>query len=85
MKQNVSSYAVSFQAQPFYKGRRYHWMICRKQNPDELVSWGHEPNQELAESAAQKELQDLASGITQGGQVPTTIKPFTHRIADGCY
>ncbi len=79
MKKAVSRYVVSFQAQSFYKGRRHHWMICRARNPEELVSWGHEPTHELAERAAQKELQDLSSGVTKGGQVTREIKPL--RIA----
>ncbi len=77
MKQTPAQYVISFQAEPSYKGRRHHWMICRAQNPDELVSWGHEPTRELAEAAAGRELQDLSAGVTRGGQVATTIKPFT--------
>jgi len=75
MKQNASQYAISFQAEPFYKGRRYHWMICRERNPGELVSWGHEPTRELAEAAAGKELQLLSAGMTPGGRATATIKP----------
>ncbi|MGA2902810.1 MAG: hypothetical protein ABSD98_03195 [Candidatus Korobacteraceae bacterium] len=85
MKEARSLYVVSFQVEPFHKGTRHHWMICRQQNPDELVSWGHAPTRELAESAAEKELQDLSSGLTQGGQAANTTKPFTHRIANGHY
>ena len=80
MKQTPTPYAVSFQAERFYKGRRHHWMICREQKPEELVSWGHERTRELAEAAAGKELQDLSAGMTQGGQVINTIKPFTRHI-----
>ncbi len=69
MKRAVGSYVVSFQAEPFHNGTRYHWMICRAQNPDELVSWGHASTQGLAEEAAQNELKDLSSGLTQGGRV----------------
>ena len=65
MKQTPAQYVISFQAEPSYKGRRHHWMICRAQNPDELVSWGHEPTRELAEAAAGRELQDLSAGVTQ--------------------
>ncbi len=65
----LKSYVVSFQTEPFHKGRRYHWMICRAQNPEELVSWGHEPTRELAEAAAENEVQVLSSGMTQGGAV----------------
>ncbi len=85
MKQNLNAYAVSFQAERFHKATRHHWMICRKQNPEELVSWGHEPTRELAESAAKKELRDLSAGITQGGQVTTTTKPFTRHSVNGCF
>ncbi len=85
MKEVPDPYVISFQAEPYHKGTRHHWMICRQQKPDELVSWGHAPTRELAETAAEKELQDLNSGLTQGGQVMNNIKPFTHRIADGHY
>ena len=77
MKQAVARYVVSFQAEPFYKGKRYYWMICWAQNPDELVSWGHAPKQELAEMAARNEVNSLYSGLTQGGRV-TTSKSVTH-------
>ena len=85
VKQISSPYVISFQAEPSYRGRRHHWMICRAQNPEELVSWGHEPSRELAEAAAGKELQDLSAGVTQGGQVTTTIKPFTRHAVDWRY
>jgi hypothetical protein len=85
MKQIVRRYVASFQAESFHKGRRHHWLICRAENSDELVSWGHEPTRELAEAAAEKEVQVLSSGTTQGGQVISRIKPFTRRrLADGC-
>lgn len=83
MKQTSSPYVISFQAEHSYKGRRHHWMICRAQNPEELVSWGHEPTLALAEAASGKELQDLSAGRTQGGRVTTTIKPFTRHAVDG--
>jgi len=79
MTQAVARYVVSFQAEPFHKGRRHHWMICRAQNPDELVSWGHALTQELAEIAARSEVNSLSSGLTQGGRV-TTIRPATHHL-----
>lgn len=85
MEQTARRYVISFQAEPSYRGRRHHWMICRAQNPDELVSWGYEPTHELAEAAAGKELRDLSAGVTQGGQVTTTIKPFTRHAVDGCH
>ncbi len=85
IKEAPNPYVVSFQVEPYHKGTRHHWMICREQKPDELVSWGHAPTRELAEAAAEKELQDLSAGLTQGGQAISNIKPFTHRIADGQY
>ncbi len=71
MKQTVGRYLSSFQTETHYKGRRYHWMICCTMKPDELVSWGHAPTQELAEKAAQNEINDLSSGVTQGGRAPS--------------
>ena len=65
----VSPYVLSFQSQRFYRGRRCHWMICAARNPDKLVSWGHAPTRELAETAAQNEVEKLESGLTQGGRV----------------
>ena len=85
MKKPESSYVVSYEVEPYHQGTRHHWMICRSQNPDELVSWGHAPTRELAEIAAEKELQDLSAGRSQGGQSVNTLKPFTHRIANGNY
>ena len=78
MTQSLAGYVVSFQAEPFYKRMRYHWMICRAQNLDELVSWGHAPTQELAEKAAQNQVKDLSSGLTQGGRGTGTSKSATH-------
>jgi hypothetical protein len=80
MTQAVARYVVSFQADPFRKGRRHHWMICREQNPDKLVSWGHAPTQELSELAAQNEVKDLSSGRTQGGRVTNTSKLAIHHV-----
>lgn len=85
MQKPVSAYVVTFDVEPYHQGTRYHWMICRAQKPDELVSWGHEPTRELAESAAEKELQDLSTGRAQGGQTASASKPLTHRIAHGNY
>jgi hypothetical protein len=76
MNQAVDRYVVSFQAQPFHHRTRYHWMVCWAQNLDKLVSWGHAPTQELAEVAAQNEVKNLSSGLTQGGRV--TSKSATH-------
>ncbi|MGC2109216.1 MAG: hypothetical protein WA655_06835 [Candidatus Korobacteraceae bacterium] len=85
MKETVSPYVVSLQAETVYKRTRHHWVVCRTQSPEQMVSWGYEPTRELAESAAEREIQDLSSGLTQGGQVGSTIRPFTHRIADRYY
>jgi hypothetical protein len=64
----MGQYVISFQAEPCHHETRYHWMICRRQDPDTLVSWGHATTQELAEEEAQNELKDLCSGLTQGGR-----------------
>jgi hypothetical protein len=79
------AYVVSFDVEPYRQGMRHHWTICHSQKPDELVSWGYEPTRELAESAANRELEDLAAGRTQGGQVASSVKPYTHRIANRNY
>ena len=70
MPDTVGNYVFSIQAEPFHREVRYHWMICSAQNPDQLVSWGHSTTRELAEAAARNEIQDLSSGLTQGGRVP---------------
>ena len=85
MEKTAPAYVVSFDVQPYYQGARHHWMICRSQNPDELISWGHAPTRELAQSAAEKELEDLSAGRTQGGQATNTVKPYTHRVANRNY
>lgn len=54
-------------------------MICRAENGDELVSWGHEPTRELAEAAAQEEMKLLSSGTAQGGRAVSTTRAFTRR------
>jgi len=76
---------VSYDVEQYHQGTRHHWTICRSQTPDELVSWGHAPTRELAETAAAKELEDLSAGRTEGGQVPSSVKPYTHRIANRNY
>jgi hypothetical protein len=85
MGKTANAYVVSFDVEPYHQGTRYHWMICRSQKPDELVSWGHAPTRELAESAAEKEVEDLSSGRTEGGQSVNSVKPYTHRVANGNY
>ena len=79
MNQTVGQYVVSFETQPFRKARRYYWMICREHNPDELVSWGNAPTQELAETGARQEVTDLSSGLSHGGQVANTSYSGIHR------
>lgn len=78
MIQEFDRYVVSIQAQPFRKKTRYHWMICRDTNPDELISWGHAPTLELAETEARNEVRDLSSGLTQGGRVASTCYTTIH-------
>ena len=72
-------FVLSFQAERFYKGVRYHWMVCLEEDPTQLVSWGHAPTQQMAEAAGKVEISDLLAGISQGGQVVSTIKSFTRR------
>jgi hypothetical protein len=79
MKSMPEPYVASFQTEPFHKGRRHHWMICLAENTEELVSWGYEATRELAEAAAQKEVQDLSSGMTQGGHVTSGMNGPTRR------
>jgi hypothetical protein len=62
----VSPYVVSLQVEPFHNGKRYHWMICRTESPDKLVSWGHACTPAMAEKAAQDELKRLSSELVQG-------------------
>lgn len=83
MEQHSDQYVVSLQAEPFRQGTRYHWMVCRAQAPDELVSWGHAPTQERAEAAARTEVGDLRSGLSQGGQAGGTIQAFSSRRSWG--
>jgi hypothetical protein len=79
LQQLSTSYVASFQTEPFHKGRRYHWMICRADNAEELVSWGHEPTREQAEAAAENEVRVLSSSMAQGGQVVSATKPLARR------
>jgi len=79
MNQSASSYVVSIQTEHVRQRPRYHWMVFGVKNPDEIVSWGHAPTLEQAESAAQNEILDLSSGRTQGGRVACTITEFTRR------
>lgn len=72
MNYTAGRYVVSFQAVRFYKGVRYHWMICFERKPDELVAWGHALTQELAEMAARDEVKQLSSGLSHGGLVAST-------------
>lgn len=81
MKRSAAPYVVSFDVEPYRQGTRYHWTVCRSQNPDELVSWGYAPTRELAEIAADKEVQDLSSGRTEGGRSSNMMKPVNNRAA----
>ena len=53
-------------------------MICWEDNPDVMVSWGHAPTMELAETEANNEVRDLTSGLTQGGRVASTCYSSIH-------
>ncbi len=70
----ANSYVLSFETERFYRGCRYHWMICSVQNPDELVSWGYAPTRELAETAAESEVNKLESGLSKTGRVRERIR-----------
>ena len=74
-----AQYLFSIHAERFYRTLRYHWTICAAQSPDRIVSWGHAASHELAETAAQNEIRDLSSGLTQGGRVGDSKAPF-HRF-----
>jgi hypothetical protein len=79
----ADQYAVSFEPEHCrIGGVRYHWLICLAKKPDELVSWGNAQTLEMAERAAQDELKDLCSGLTQGGRVlhRLTRRPMGSRI-----
>lgn len=70
----ANSYVLSFEGERFYRGCRYHWMICSVQNPEELVSWGYAPTRELAETAAGSEVKKLESGVSETGRVRQRIR-----------
>ena len=70
MKKAVDPYVLSFESERVRnKQKRHHWMICLAKSPDKLVSWGHAPTHEQADSEARHELSDLRSGLTQGGHI----------------
>jgi len=70
----ANSYVSSFEVDRFYRGCRYHWMICSVQNPDELVSWGHAPTRELAETAAGSAVHMLESGLPRTGKATQPVQ-----------
>jgi hypothetical protein len=65
----AASYVSSFQSARYFRGCRFHWMICSEQNPDELVSWGYAPTLELAKTAADSEINKLELGLSETGRV----------------
>ena len=69
-----NSYILSFEAERFYRGCRYYWMICSVEHPDELMSWGHAPTRALAETAAGSEVDKLESGSSKTGRVRQRIR-----------
>jgi len=82
-KPAVDSFVLSFEEQSLRnKKKRYHWVICSTRNPDLLVSWGYASTHEVAEIEARNELEDLASGRTQGGRVASSITPFSRRTVE---
>lgn len=66
----IGSFVVTFESDRFYQNRRCYWMICAAQNPDELVSWGHAPTRELAETVAVTQVENLFSGPAKTGASP---------------
>ena len=76
MRQQVRSYLIEFQTEPsrFRKGVRYHWMVSSVQKPDEMISWGFSSTLELAQMAAQSEINDLEAGLTQGGRCTFAVR-----------
>ena len=80
MNHEFGRYVISIQSEAIRKKMRYHWMICRENNPDELISWGHAPTQELAEAEDRHEVNDLTSGATQGGRVPCASYSAIHHF-----
>jgi hypothetical protein len=65
----ATSYVLSFESASYFRGCRYHWMICSVQNPDELVSWGYAATLELAKAAADSEINKLELGLSGTGRV----------------
>ncbi len=78
MRDTPATYIFSVQVEHFHRSLRFHWVICSTQNPDRLVSWGHAPSRELAEAAAQNEIEDLRSGRSLGGPVRNPKSPIFH-------
>ena len=70
----VDSYLLTLEREHFYRGWRYYWMICAERNPDELLSWGYAPTQQLAEMAAGTEMKRLESGLHHGNRVTRSNK-----------
>ena len=65
----ANSYVLSFEVERFYKGWRYHWVICSVQNPDELVAWGHAPmRRNPGLTVAGSEVKKLESGSPKGAR-----------------
>jgi hypothetical protein len=79
MAKASARYVFSIQTERFHRTLRYHWTICAAQSPDRIVSWGHAASHELAETAAQNEIRDLSSGLTQGGRAGDSKATF-HRF-----
>jgi hypothetical protein len=81
---DVDGYLLSFEVDNLSRRRtRHHWMICSADSPNQLLSWGHAPTTELAETDAKSEMDSLSSGLTQGGQVKRTVMPFSRRTCAG--
>ena len=75
MKGAAERYVCSVRLERYFRRWRHHWLVCRANEPDELVAWGHAPTQELAEAAARNQIADLASGLSKGGRVVGAVIP----------
>lgn len=69
----IGSYVLTIETERLYGHHRFYWTVCLTQNPDELLSWGHAPTREFAETAAANEAERLSSGLTVGGRDAKTI------------
>jgi hypothetical protein len=81
MEQALGLYVTSLQVDHLQGGRvRHHWMVCKENELDDLVSWGHAPTRQLAAAPAREEIGDLSNGLSRGGRVRSPCTPFIHHL-----